>query len=378
MWKCPVCDRENTAATICPACGYDRSRDYEQYPTAFAVTNAKPTHTLRREWQKKQTPPVNGGDRRATVTITPEQAAKGCRLKVTPPGGSACQVPIPVGCADGKMLRYAGLGFPGKNGGKSGDLLVTVHVQKPLPDPGDPDDALKDPPVNGGDRRAAVTITSEQAAKGCRLKVTPPGGSACQVPIPVGCTDGQKLRYAGLGFPGKNGGKSGDLLVTVHVQKHAAQLVGVQVTPRQAAQGCVKTISLAKNASSAHGADTGDKVSLQLTIPPGVIYGEKLHYPQVRAEDGTLLDLTADIKVGANENAFRIPLMVGLGGLALVCLLFGNWIDSFFFIALLCLFLKIRADGRDRRDAACRQKYGPKTPGEQRRCETPREMPPQQ
>ena len=56
MWKCPVCDQENNAATVCPRCGYDRTCDYEQYPTAFAVTTATPTHTLRRQWQEKQNP----------------------------------------------------------------------------------------------------------------------------------------------------------------------------------------------------------------------------------------------------------------------------------------------------------------------------------
>ena len=57
MWKCPVCDQENTAATVCPTCGYDRTCDYERYPTAFAVTTATPTHTLRRQWREKQNPP---------------------------------------------------------------------------------------------------------------------------------------------------------------------------------------------------------------------------------------------------------------------------------------------------------------------------------
>ena len=56
MWKCPVCDQENNAATVCPACGYDLTCDYEQYPTAFAVTAATPTRTLRRQWQAKQGP----------------------------------------------------------------------------------------------------------------------------------------------------------------------------------------------------------------------------------------------------------------------------------------------------------------------------------
>ena len=55
MWKCPVCDKENTAS-VCPTCGYDRTCDYEHYPTAFAVTTATPTRTLRRQWQAKQGP----------------------------------------------------------------------------------------------------------------------------------------------------------------------------------------------------------------------------------------------------------------------------------------------------------------------------------
>ena len=56
MWKCPVCDQENNVATVCPTCGYDRTCDYERYPTAFTVTTAKPTRTLRQEWQAKQGP----------------------------------------------------------------------------------------------------------------------------------------------------------------------------------------------------------------------------------------------------------------------------------------------------------------------------------
>ena len=59
MWKCPVCDQENNAATVCPTCGYDRTCDYERYPTAFTVKGAKSTRALRREWQKKQNPPTN-------------------------------------------------------------------------------------------------------------------------------------------------------------------------------------------------------------------------------------------------------------------------------------------------------------------------------
>ena len=71
MWKCPVCDQENTAATVCPTCGYDRTCDYERYPTAFTVKRATPTRTLRRQWQAKQNPPPKPQPRPAEAKPRP-------------------------------------------------------------------------------------------------------------------------------------------------------------------------------------------------------------------------------------------------------------------------------------------------------------------
>ena len=71
MWKCPVCDQENNAATVCPTCGYDRTCDYERYPTAFTVKRATPTHTLRRQWQAKQNPPPKPQPRPAEAKPRP-------------------------------------------------------------------------------------------------------------------------------------------------------------------------------------------------------------------------------------------------------------------------------------------------------------------
>ena len=133
MWKCPVCETEYDALTVCPKCGFDGSCDYERYPTAFTVRNAKSTRALRREWEQKQTPRVDGGNINREIVITPEQAAQGCRITAGYSGGKRVEVTIPANWKDGGLLRCAEQGYPGKNGGKNGDLILTVRVQQPEP-----------------------------------------------------------------------------------------------------------------------------------------------------------------------------------------------------------------------------------------------------
>ena len=133
MWKCPVCETEYGDVTVCPKCGFDGSCDYERYPTAFTVRNAKSTRALRREWEQKQAPRVDGGNINRELVITPEQAAQGCRITAGYFGGKRVEVTIPANWKDGGLLRCAEQGYPGKNGGKNGDLILTVRVQQPEP-----------------------------------------------------------------------------------------------------------------------------------------------------------------------------------------------------------------------------------------------------
>ena len=281
MWKCPVCDKENNAATVCPTCGYDQTCDYERYPTAFAVTTATPTRTLRRQWQAKQNPPVKGSDLRETAYVNSEEAAQGCQLRVTLSGGGTRQVTIPGGCTDGKRLRYTGMGQPGSNGGKNGDLLVTVRVQE------------------------LEKITSQ-----------------------------------------------------------------VNLKPGEAAQGCTKSISFKHN---------GKKVRLTLSIPAGVVYGEKLHYPQVRADDSILYDVTAVVEVSKSD-FIATGLFGALGFISIVTAVFVIWSSFMVGIGVLveaAVWFAIGWVIQKITESHNKKKYGPKTPEEKRRCETPREMPPQ-
>ena len=96
MWKCPVCDRENTAATVCPQCGYDRTCDYEQYPTAFTVKGAKSTRALRREWQKKQNPPPKPQPRPAEAKPRPTAPPVAAPAPAPTPAAAPAPAAVPA------------------------------------------------------------------------------------------------------------------------------------------------------------------------------------------------------------------------------------------------------------------------------------------
>ena len=281
MWKCPVCETEYGDVTVCPKCGFDGSCDYERYPTAFTVRNAKSTRALRREWEQKQAPRVDGGNINREIVITPEQAAQGCQITAGYFGGKRVEVTIPANWKDGGLLRCAEQGYPGKNGGKNGDLLVTVRVQE-------------------------------------LEKITPQ----------------------------------------------------VNLKPGEAAQGCTKSISFKHN---------GKKVRLTLSIPAGVVYGEKLHYPQVRADDSILYDVTAVVEVSKSD-FIATGLFGALGFISIVTAVFVIWSSFMVGIGVLveaAVWFAIGWVIQKITESHNKKKYGPKTPEEKRRCETPREMPPQ-
>ena len=76
---------------------------------------------------------MDGGNINREIVITPEQAAQGCRITAGYFGGKRVEVTIPANWKDGGLLRCAEQGYPGKNGGKNGDLILTVRVQQPEP-----------------------------------------------------------------------------------------------------------------------------------------------------------------------------------------------------------------------------------------------------
>jgi molecular chaperone DnaJ len=115
-----------------------------------------------------------------------------------------------------------------------------------------------------------------------------------QVRIPAGVKGGQRIRLAGKGAPGENGGPAGDLFVTVHVRHHTLfgrkgenLTLTVPVTFDEAALGAeIKVPTL-----------TGAPVTLR--IPAGTPNGRvfRVRGRGVSRKDGTKGDLLVTVEV---------------------------------------------------------------------------------
>jgi len=76
-------------------------------------------------------------------------------------------------------------------------------------------------PRRGADSSGEVTIDFLDAIRGGEVRVSTAGQSgALRIKIPEGTDDGSKIRLAGKGQPGAQGGPDGDLYLTIHVRPH--------------------------------------------------------------------------------------------------------------------------------------------------------------
>ncbi len=74
--------------------------------------------------------------------------------------------------------------------------------------------------MRGQDARYDLEVDFMTAAKGGSTRITLPGGSAVEVQIPEGASDGQTIRLRGKGGPGQGNGAAGDAYLTLHVTSH--------------------------------------------------------------------------------------------------------------------------------------------------------------
>ncbi len=152
-------------------------------------------------FQVQQTCPACGG-----VGETIVNPCRACSGEGRVRGSSRIKLKIPAGMIDGGRLRSIGHGDTGQQGGASGDLYVVVHIKQ--------HEVFEREDV---DLRCEVPLPFTLAALGGELLVPTLGGQA-SVKIAPGTQSGTVFRLREKGMPDLQGGRRGDLLVSVQVE----------------------------------------------------------------------------------------------------------------------------------------------------------------
>ncbi len=116
------------------------------------------------------------------------------------------KVSIPAGIDNGQTISLRGQGHAGKNGGPSGDLLITVMVK--------PHELFR---REGTAVFCEAPITFTQAVLGGELEIPTIDGKV-KYDIPEGTQTGTVFRLKGKGIPVLNGRGRGDQFVTVTIE----------------------------------------------------------------------------------------------------------------------------------------------------------------
>ena len=160
-----------------------------------------------------QQAPQKGENLHASTRITLRQSLSGVNIKLAV-SGNPMTVKVPKGIKDGQSVRLRGKGKASLNGGATGDLIVTIHVEE-------------DPVYSreGNDLRMTLPVTFAEATLGAKVEVPLIDGSTVTVKVPAGSDSGRTLRLKGRGVATKKG--TGDLLATISV------VVPKDLTPEQ-------------------------------------------------------------------------------------------------------------------------------------------------
>jgi curved DNA-binding protein len=105
-------------------------------------------------------------------------------------------------------------------------------------------------PLRGRDIEAVIELSLEDALAGARRRLSLGDGHSVTVNIPAGVREGQRIRVAGRGAPGRDGGPAGDLYLLVYLKSHPRfrregddLQLDVRVAPWEAALGATVPVS---------------------------------------------------------------------------------------------------------------------------------------
>jgi curved DNA-binding protein len=147
--------------------------------------------------------PRQGPDLESEIHISLPEAVRGAKIPLNI-NGSTIQLTIPAGTREGHKLRIAGKGVPAP-GGKPGNLILTVHVNK--------HDSFW---IEEDNLHVRIPVTLVEAWRGAKVKVPTPGGELT-IRVPPHTNSGAKLRLKGKGVPATANAEATDLIVHIEI-----------------------------------------------------------------------------------------------------------------------------------------------------------------
>jgi curved DNA-binding protein len=170
----------------------------------------------RRQGRRGPSSAIPGQDFEVTARITLEEAHRGAEINLDlvtqeyDDSGLPRRTPrhvktrIPKGATEGQRLRILGKGGAGQNGGRNGDLYLTIELR--------PHPLFR---VSRHDLSLDLPIAPWEAVLGAEVQVPTLEGTV-RLKIPAGTRSGQKLRLSNRGLS-KPGSGAGDLFAIVQI-----------------------------------------------------------------------------------------------------------------------------------------------------------------
>lgn len=163
---------------------------------------------------RRSTQPIPGEDIEADLLVRIEEVMQGATREIRlarpsadptqPPKESTIRVKIPKGIGEGQMIRCGGMGYPGHNGGASGDLYLRVRLERhPFYR------------VRGKDVVCDLSLAPWEAVLGAKVQIPTPHGDVT-LTIQPNTQPETEMRLRGKGLP-TSGGGHGDLYVAISV-----------------------------------------------------------------------------------------------------------------------------------------------------------------
>ena len=153
---------------------------------------------------------ARGSDIEADILVSLDEVMDGSERSLSfQQSGSApaktTRIRIPKGIEEGQLIRAAGLGSPGHNGGEPGDLFLRVQLERhPFFRP------------DGHDLYYELLLAPWEAVLGKTVPVRTLRGSV-KIAIPPATEGGTEFRVRGKGLPVGTGGEFGDLYAVTQI-----------------------------------------------------------------------------------------------------------------------------------------------------------------